>query len=383
MDGQTSTACVIWSDFEWEYPSVLQPLARHLLAHGNQVIYVGPCRIDHFSLRRYLPPTRYYRQVDSVVRDRDGLTTIEPTLLRGRTQAVVRRLDTAAVKRRMLAHQGPAPDQRTVHFVTSPGWDTVPSVFVGDTVVQYVLDIELHGDGEQLTRDADEVWTVSPLLRSEKQRLRPGPVHLVPCFIDDSALDDPLPPASSAGPRPTVGYTGRVSDTRIDLELLDTVVRSRPDLSFVVRGFIDDDVAEAAVQRLDELDHFAYRGPVALGDVVGGMSDYDVTWIPYRDTPFNQRCNPSKMPQNLAAGMLTVVPDLAWAPLYDGVSVSFTTGDPDAASAAIDRALVVRADPQTSDRCRARAAELTTTHVLTPLFQRLGLARTPHSSPPE
>ncbi|MDH3707098.1 MAG: hypothetical protein OES57_13590, partial [Acidimicrobiia bacterium] len=181
------------------------------------------------------------------------------------------------------------------------------------------------------------------------------------------------PPGAADGP-PVVGYTGRLSDHRIDLELLETVLSERTDLRFVLRGFVDDPVAESVVARLDrDMGHVSYAGPVELGQVVDSITDYTVSWIPYRDNEFNRSCNPSKMPQILAAGRVAVVPELPWTPLYEGVSASYAAGDPAGASAALDQALEMQAASGSFERCRAAAARLTVSHVLTPRLRELGL----------
>jgi UDP-galactopyranose mutase len=211
---------------------------------------------------------------------------------------------------------------------------------------------ELLQREKQLFGMADLVFTGGPSLFESKKDQHHS-VHCFPSSIDvkhfSRALevkDDPSDQASV--PKPRVGFFG-VIDERTDVELLDKLAESRPDLHFVMIGPVVK-ISDEDLPRRENIHYLGGKDYKELPDYIAG---WDVAMMPFAINESTKFISPTKTPEYLAAGrpvVSTAITDVVRP--YGEAGLVFIAETPEAFSSAIDAAL----EDDASDRQR-RAAE--------------------------
>lgn len=197
-----------------------------------------------------------------------------------------------------------------------------------------------------LTRRADLVFTASPAIQSQRERLNDR-CHLVGNAADVEAFararDGRLPRPGDLPPPPVVGFHGAVTDDKLDLPLILELAAKRPQWSFVLVG----PVAKGAARELSTRSNIQLLGPRARGDLPSYLAAFDVCIAPYRRTAYTEGTRPLKVIECLAAGRRLVATDLpGFRDTPGGVEVA---ADARAFEAVIDRALGHPAAPPDVD----------------------------------
>ena len=193
-------------------------------------------------------------------------------------------------------------------------------------------------DEAELCRPADLVITTSAALQQAKQSLNPNTI-LVPHGVDyehfSKALSNnlPIPEDIQDIPRPILGFFGLIRDW-VDLDLLASVARERPDWHFVLLG---DSMVDLTPYRSLPNMHFLGRKPYE--DLPAYCRQFDVGLIPFKVNELTRAVNPIKLREYLAAGLPVVSTPLPEVKLYHHlVRISDT---PEAFAAAIESALAI------------------------------------------
>ncbi|MDQ2753473.1 MAG: glycosyltransferase [Bacteroidota bacterium] len=105
----------------------------------------------------------------------------------------------------------------------------------------------------------------------------------------------------------TIGYTGSI-DNRIDIELLEPVVKNMPYVSFTFAGKIFD---KTVYNRLSHYNNVTFIPPVAADEVPKLMSDVQVGIIPYKLNSLTAAIYPLKANEYLAMGLPVVMTPFA------------------------------------------------------------------------
>lgn len=98
-------------------------------------------------------------------------------------------------------------------------------------------------------------------------------------------------------PGPKLGYYG-VIDERLDLDLIASVAKQRPDMSFVFIG----PIAKIAPEDLPQAKNIYYLGQKQYGELPSYVSGWDVALMPFALNGSTQFISPTKTPEYLAAG---------------------------------------------------------------------------------
>lgn len=147
---------------------------------------------------------------------------------------------------------------------------------------------------------------------------------------------EPAEQLSIAGPK--LGYYG-VIDERLDLALLETVAKARPQFSFVMIG----PVAKIAPEDLPKADNIHYLGQKHYGDLPAYLSGWDVALMPFALNSATQFISPTKTPEYLASGRPVVSTPIADVVRHYGdVDGVFVAADADAFAKACDAAMALR-----------------------------------------
>jgi teichuronic acid biosynthesis glycosyltransferase TuaH len=105
--------------------------------------------------------------------------------------------------------------------------------------------------------------------------------------------------------RPIVGYLGTI-ERRIDYPLIEEVVKTNPDVSFVFAGPISKGFVPELLFRMSNV-HFL--GPIAHQDVEQVISNFDVAMIPFKKDEVSSTIFPIKLFEYLSAGKAVVATD--------------------------------------------------------------------------
>ncbi|HXE56370.1 MAG TPA: glycosyltransferase, partial [Gemmatimonadales bacterium] len=151
---------------------------------------------------------------------------------------------------------------------------------------------------------ADLVFTGGPSLHRAKRDRHPS-VHCFPSSVDAAhfararadAPDRPPEPADQAPlPRPRLGFFG-VLDERLDLAVLDTLARRRPDWQLVMVGPVVK-IDPATLPRHPNIHYLGQRDYRALP---GYLAGWDVCLLPFARNDATRYISPTKTLEYMAA----------------------------------------------------------------------------------
>jgi teichuronic acid biosynthesis glycosyltransferase TuaH len=139
-----------------------------------------------------------------------------------------------------------------------------------------------------LTKNSDLIICSAKQLYEEKKRVNPNTF-----FVPNADL-----------PSPVVGYFGSI-DHRMDLDLLEAVVRRNPDKSFVLLGPLFAPLPES----LQACTNIFFRGKVAYADMPSVLKGFNVAIIPFKKDSASGTVFPLKLFEYLGAGKPVISTD--------------------------------------------------------------------------
>ena len=158
---------------------------------------------------------------------------------------------------------------------------------------------------DSLLAVCDEVVVVSKELMRRKQKLHPR-VRYLPHGVDfallSTAATNPGQIADNLAtiPTPRVGYVGLIGK-QLDVALIDEVMASRPDISFVFIG-----PKEANSDWEPRAPNAYWLGSRQYSDLPSYLCGLGICILPWNDSERNRNANPTKLREYLAAGCLVV-----------------------------------------------------------------------------
>jgi glycosyltransferase involved in cell wall biosynthesis len=359
--------CVGFADWDSE----LRTNQHHLmsrLARENRVLFVESLglRQPQLSSKDLSRIVRRLKRGLSAPREVDGLQVLSPLVIPlhrfGVVRALNRRILPFLVGRtaRKLGMKAPLlwsynPQAEVLIPALKPS--QVIYHCVDDVAAQKGVDADSFRAAERrFAERADLVFATSEPLASRLREFVPGALTM-PNVADTDlfalALDDgPVDPALAALPGPRIVFTGAIVATKLDVQLLLDLARSRPDWSFALVGPIgagdpSTDVSPLASEPNIHL--LGLRPYETLPQVLRGA---DAALIPYSLNELTRSIFPMKVYEYLAAGLPVVSTPL---PSLEGVEGLVTANDAPATAAAIEQLL---ADDGPEARAeRARIAE--------------------------
>lgn len=153
----------------------------------------------------------------------------------------------------------------------------------------------------ELFRKADLVFTGGYSLYEAKKHRHPD-VHPFPSSIDTEhylkARLYSIDPADQANiPHPRIGYFG-VLDERLDVGLIESVARRKPEWHFVMVG----PVAKISHDLLPKLPNIHYLGMKSYNELPDYIAGWDIAMMPFAHNEATRYISPTKTPEYLAAG---------------------------------------------------------------------------------
>jgi UDP-galactopyranose mutase len=210
-----------------------------------------------------------------------------------------------------------------------------PSVLVYDCMDELSLfqgaPPELLDREAELLRDADLVFTGGPSLYKAKKDRNPD-VHCFPSSVDaahfrlarhgSDMVSEPAEQAALSHPR--LGFYG-VIDERLDVALLDSVARERPEWQIVLVGPVVK-IDPATLPRHPNIHYFGQQGYDQLPRFLAG---WDVCLLPFARNDATRFISPTKTLEYMAAErpvVSTPITDVA-EPYGDVVFLGDTPGE--------------------------------------------------------
>lgn len=189
---------------------------------------------------------------------------------------------------------------------------------------------------------ADVVFTGGHSLYEAKRHLHDN-IHPFPSSVDvihfhaaRGSKHEPLDQQSISGPK--FGYYG-VIDERLDMELIASVAKIRPDISFIFLG----PIVKIALQDLPQAANIHYLGQKHYNELPAYLSGWDVALMPFALNEATKFISPTKTPEYLAAGrpvVATPVRDVVRH--YGDVAGVFLASDAQSFADACDEALALK-----------------------------------------
>lgn len=307
----------------WDAPTRFSKhhLARYLAERGARVLYVeapltplGLRRGKAFvsELRQSLSPPR--RVADRLWVRRHFLplpyhAATRPTSSRAANR-LGQRLLAPVIRRDLQRLQMPRP----IIVAGLPHAADVAPYLPRRALVYHCADDYAHVRGfpntlaeveADLCRMADLVVTTSETLCQARRQFN-AHTYWLPNGADVEHFSQPAKPALelSGVPRPIVGFVGGLSEW-VDLELVASLARQRPDWSFVLVGpaSIDTAVVRGCA-------NVRLLGPRSYDDLPHYLAAMDVGLIPFKRNDVTFHADPIKAYEYLAAGLPVVATDM-------------------------------------------------------------------------
>jgi UDP-galactopyranose mutase len=156
-----------------------------------------------------------------------------------------------------------------------------------------------------LLQRADVVFTGGQSLYEAKRHAHPN-VHAFPSSVDvrhfARARGDVAEPVDQQPiPHPRLGYFG-VIDERMDLALLESIARARPEWQLVMLG----PVVKIDPASLPQLPNIHYLGGKKYDELPSYIASWDVALLPFARNDATRFISPTKTPEYMAAGKAVV-----------------------------------------------------------------------------
>ncbi len=360
--------CVGFADWDSE----LQTNQHHLmkrLARENRVLF-----IESLGLRR---PQLAGRDIKRILqrlrkglrgpRGSDGLHVLSPLVLPLHSNELVRafnaRLLPLLVRRatRRLGMHRPilwayVPQAEALLEVLDP--EIVIYHCVDDIAATPGIDAQTFREAEtRFTRRADLVLASAPALAERLGKIS-GNVLYAPNVADTelfaTALQDgPVDPELAKLAQPRIVFIGAVVSTKLDIELLVSLARSRPDWSFALVGPVGPGDPRADVSALEAEPNVHLLGRRAYEQLPTVLRGADAGLIPYARNELTNSIFPMKVYEYMAAGLPVVATQL---PALAEVTEIATAADAQGIGDLLQRALAEDTPELRSERSRLAAS---------------------------
>ena len=305
---------VVLSPGRWgEYRGNMHNLAIALVELGHDVLYVDPPVSPLSVLRQPGRARDLFGRSDH--RSPEGVHVWAPRVLPGQNSPPGQRAN-ARLLARGIQRRLPGPDLALALSLEARGVLRHLSARRAYVCIDSFEDFP-GADRTEIRRREDEllgtVEVVIACSRPLSEQLATRHERVV--FVPHGCHPAFLAPGEAAGPpdlrdrpRPLVGYVGSLN-FRIDEELLVAARRAAGGGTLVIVGgswASAGPLPSPAVQAMRRAPNVVFTGHRDAGQLPPYLWALDVGLVPYRDTPFNRKSYPIKVPQYLAAGVPVV-----------------------------------------------------------------------------
>lgn len=257
------------------------------------------------------------------------------------------RLKAASLRRwtRWVArHAADIGITRPIVWLSQPGMGEVLGHLNESLSIYHVVDEYAGYTGTDASRRAQlqaaedrvlDAVDLSIVVSEALEQAKKGPgrrIEIVPNAVDYEAFrdavanaDEPADMASIPGPR--VGYSG-LTGVRLDLDLVNDLAESLPDLHFVFVGQVDRRECDSELRALEARGNVHFLGQKAVAEVPAYVAAFDAGLLPYRMNLETAHISPLKLYEYLAAGLPVVsTPIPAALPFSSCVAIAGEPGE--------------------------------------------------------
>jgi len=336
--------CVGFADWDTE----LWTNQHHLmsrLARENRVLFVESLglRRPHLAGRDLKRIAKRLRAGLRGPREVDGLYVLSPLVLPFHGNSMARKLNgwllPALVRRaaRKLSFRNPilwayVPQAETLLDALEP--ELTIYHCVDDIAAQPGIDAADFTAAEtRFARHADLVLASAPALVERLGKVARNVLYapnVADVALFATALEQgPLDPALAELAHPVIVFTGAVVATKLDIDLLVTLARARPDWSFALVGPVGLGDPRTDVSTLASEPNVHLLGRRSYQQLPSVLRAADVGLIPYARNELTNSIFPMKVYEYLAAGLpviatplpsLSEIKEVASAPDADGIA---------------------------------------------------------------
>lgn len=337
---------IIFSDDWGRHPFSCQHIMKHFLTH-NRLLWVNTIGMRNPQLTVY----DFKRSIEKVsgwfgshetsrTLLPEKLTVISPVMTPYNNISFVRAINRQTVIRTVKQTLA------TLHICDPVVITTLPNAadYVGELgevlSVYYCVDDFTHWpgvDGALITRmedlllhKVDFVCASSEDLCRKKTRNDASPM-LLAHGVDFDHFQVETGGAKQLFPGPVIGFFGAISSW-LDFDLLASLARIRPDLSFVFVGPVDTDVTS-----LESLPNVHLTGRVSYQGLPAVAAGFDAALIPFQLNEMTRSVNPLKLMEYLACGLPVISSPLPEVSKFAGTV--YIADSAEAFAKAIDLAL--------------------------------------------
>jgi hypothetical protein len=170
---------------------------------------------------------------------------------------------------------------------------------------------------EKLLSEADLTLYVNRTLMAEEVALTKGRAMLLDHGVDSKHFDFNTvtgePEDLASIPRPRIGFFGNLRSYMVDFSLFTRLAKDIPDAHIVLIGDPQDSTA-----MLEGIENIHLLGKKPYSEVPAYGAFFDVALLPYQSNDWIRYCNPIKMKEYLALGLMVVSTDFPEAHNYAG-----------------------------------------------------------------
>jgi glycosyltransferase involved in cell wall biosynthesis len=319
--------CIAEADFD----STVWPICRHLMSRlargGNRILYVESLGLRvpslfHAADRRKIG--RRLRRLLSGLREPEpNLWVIAPHALPGHHKTFIRKLNQRLLKTQIRSAMQKLQMQSPILWIYLPTGEPLVGHLGEKLTVYHCMDEYLANPGvhakelktmeDRLVSEADAVIVTAPRLG---EKFKPLARRLLwsPCGVDVDAyqgkVDEPEPLELKSIPHPRIGFAGNLTGYKVDYTLLDSLIRSRPQWSFVFMGTLGAGDPSNQIPAFLSYANVHWLGEKPYQAIPAYLKQWDVGIIPYRRSATTDAVFPVKLFEYLAAGLPVVATPL-------------------------------------------------------------------------
>ena len=352
---------VVVATADWDNPlwTNKQQLSSRWGASGHRVLYVESLglRRPGVSGRDLGRMWRRLKRANTVRQAAPGVWVFSPLVIPFHDSAIVRRLNRRLLVGRMRRSLRRVGMERPVLWTYNPlvleqldglHWSAVVYHCVDELAGSPGIPSALIESAErELCSSADLVVVSAPGLsggaREEAARLEYVPNAADFELFNRAARGEPVPADLERIPGPRIGFVGAISDYKLDLELLQSVFRSRPDWQLVMVGPVGEGDPDTRVEELRVLPNVHFLGSRPRDALPGYVAGFDVCLLPNRINRYTRHMFPLKFFEYLAAGKPVVMTPLPSLDEFRHLAL-VAEPEPEAFSQGLERAILESSD---------------------------------------
>ncbi|MCA9255249.1 MAG: glycosyltransferase, partial [Phycisphaerales bacterium] len=318
------------------------PTSKHhvmnLLSRRNHVIWVNyhASRRPTASVRDFGAIVGKLRQIVAGPRKvHENLTVVTPLVVPMPGSEAAADLNATLLTRQIRSVLKSLPKRPTQLWSFAPDVDYLCGKFDEEAIVYYCVDefsqftgydaMAILESERHLAARADLTIVTSKQLLATKRPISRRILHAphgvdVEHFAKAASGDIRVPDDIAELPRPILGFWGLIQDW-VDVDLIATVAKRRPDWSIALIGDAATDVGP-----LESLENVCLLGRRPYEQLPAYAAGIDVGLIPFRINELTRAVNPIKLREYLSAGLPVVATPLPEVADYaDFVSIASNT----------------------------------------------------------